>query len=92
MFRNIPSDSACTYEFLAVFYKLKEDVLKNFEVTPSSRALLVPRPKVPSTSLQGAQGFPEGIKLCRLSWICQLLAVVHFLCFIFNLPYFVIIQ
>ena len=50
----IPSDSACTYEFLAVFYKLKEDVTKNFEVTPSSRALHVPRPKVPSTSLQGA--------------------------------------
>lgn len=55
----IPSDSACTYEFLAVFYKLKEDVTKNFEVTPSSRALHVPRPKVPSTSLQGRRVSPR---------------------------------
>lgn len=55
----IPRDSACTYEFLAVFYKLKEDVTKNFEVTPSSRALHVPRPKVPSTSLQGRRVSPR---------------------------------
>lgn len=58
MFQNSSSDSACTCDFLAVFL-----VYMNFEVTPSSRALHVLRLKVTSTSLQGAQGFPEGTKL-----------------------------